>query len=78
MVFIGGMKSSCPSLLLCNTCFMHLAENFMVGAFSGSRKNGFAYYPVLCCLHLCDVLILLGIWEALPCVEWSDAFLSCC
>jgi hypothetical protein len=22
--------------------------------------------------------ILLGIWEALSCVEWSDAFLSCC
>ncbi len=23
--------------------------------FAGSGKNGFAYYPVLCCLHLCDV-----------------------
>jgi hypothetical protein len=35
---------------------------------------------ILCCVVFIFVmsLILLGIWEALPCAEWSDAFLSSC
>jgi hypothetical protein len=35
---------------------------------------------ILCCIALIFVmsLILSGIWEALPCFEWSDAFLSFC
>jgi hypothetical protein len=34
---------------------------------------------ILCCVAFIFVmsLILLGIWDALPCAEWSDAFLSC-
>jgi hypothetical protein len=34
---------------------------------------------ILCCVAFIFVmsLILLGIYEALPCFEWSDAFLSC-
>jgi hypothetical protein len=34
---------------------------------------------ILCCVGFIFVmsLILLGIWEALPCSEWSDAFLLC-
>jgi hypothetical protein len=46
--------------------------------FVGSRKNGFACYPVLYCIHLLMSLFLLDIWEALPCSEWPDTFLSCC
>jgi hypothetical protein len=52
---------------------MQLDESFMVYALLVPGKNGIAYYPVLGCLHLCDV----PIWEALPCSEWSDAILSC-
>ncbi len=35
--------------------------------------------PIILCLLPSSVmsLILSGIWEALPCAEWSDAFLSC-
>ncbi len=51
-----GVKSSWSSHLLCGTCFMQLDESCWDIRFTGSRKNGFAYYPVLCCLHLCDVL----------------------
>ncbi len=34
---------------------------------------------ILCCVAFIFVmsLILLGIWEALPCAEWSGAFQSC-
>ncbi len=53
--FIGRSNSSCPHLLLCNTCFMHKAEKLHGRRFAGSRKNGFTYYPVMCCLHHYDV-----------------------
>jgi hypothetical protein len=72
------MKSSCPSPLLCHTCIMHIAKNFMVDAL---LVPGRMVLPIiLCCVAFIIVmsLILLGIWEALPCAEWSDAFLSYC
>jgi hypothetical protein len=57
---------------------MHLAENFIVDALLVSGR--IALPTILCCVAFIFVmsLILLGIWEALPCAEWSDAFLSCC
>jgi hypothetical protein len=72
------MKYSCPSPLLCYTCFMCIAENFMVDALLVQGRM--ALPIILCCVAFIILmsLILLGIWEALPCVEWSDAFLSYC
>jgi hypothetical protein len=57
---------------------MHLVENFMVDALLVPGRM--ALPIILCCVAFIIVmsLIRLGIWEALPCVEWSDAFLSCC
>jgi hypothetical protein len=57
---------------------MHIAENFMVDALLVPGRM--ALPIILHCVAFIIVmsLILLGIWEALPCVEWSDAFLSCC
>jgi hypothetical protein len=72
------MKSNCLSLLLCDTCFMHIAENFVV---DDLLVPGRMVLPIiLCCAAFIIVmsLTLSGIWEALPCVEWSDGFLSCC
>ncbi len=69
---------SLVDLLLCCTCFMQLDESYWGICLAGSRKNGIAYYPVLHCLHVCDIPYTFRIWAALPCFELSDAFLSYC
>jgi hypothetical protein len=56
---------------------MQLDESFMVYALLDPGRM--ALPTILCCVAFIFVmlLILLGIWVALPCSEWSDAFLSC-
>jgi hypothetical protein len=57
---------------------MHLAENFMVDALLVSGRMAL---PTILYWHVAFIFVMsltfLGVWEALPCAEWSDAFLSC-
>jgi hypothetical protein len=57
---------------------MQLDESFMVYALLVSGRM--ALPTILCCVAFIFEMsvIFLGIWEALPCSEWSDALLSCC
>jgi hypothetical protein len=57
---------------------MHIAENFMVNALLVPGKMAFPIILFCAAFIMVMSVTLLGIWEALPCVEWSDAFLSCC
>jgi hypothetical protein len=56
---------------------MQLDEYFMVYVLLVLERM--ALPTVMCCVAFIFVmfLILLGIWEELPCSEWSDAFLPC-
>jgi hypothetical protein len=56
---------------------MQLDESFVVYALQISGRM--VLPTILCCVAFIFVmsLILLGIWEALPCSEWSDTFLFC-
>jgi hypothetical protein len=57
---------------------MQLDESFMVYALLVPGRM--ALPTILSCVAFILVmsLILVGIWEALPGSEWSDAFLFCC
>jgi hypothetical protein len=56
--FNGAVKSSCSSPLLCGTCFMHLAENFMVDALLVPGRM--ALPNILCCFAFICGMSLFG------------------
>ncbi len=56
--FNRGVKSSCSSPLLCGTCFMHLADNFMVDALLVPGRM--ALPTILCCFTFIYGMSLFG------------------